>query len=192
MALHSGAVVNLFFTCGPASPDEVAVCGSTDPIAGRLIFWILPTGDPMKKNTIHLLTVAALSMFLVACGDKQSTTSAPAAPTPMASTPAPDPVQVPPVAMAEPATDTVAPGAATTTSDAPAASTAATPMGTTSAAGGAVTVADGAIGKGVYDKACALCHAAGVAGAPKLADKADWTPRIAQGKDTLYKHAIEG
>jgi cytochrome c5 len=23
-------------------------------------------------------------------------------------------------------------------------------------------------------------------------DKADWGPRIAQGKDTLYKHAIEG
>ncbi len=29
-------------------------------------------------------------------------------------------------------------------------------------------------------------------GAPKLADKAAWAPRIAQGKDTLYKHAIGG
>jgi cytochrome c5 len=28
--------------------------------------------------------------------------------------------------------------------------------------------------------------------APKPGDKADWGPRIAQGKDTLYKHAIEG
>jgi cytochrome c5 len=37
-----------------------------------------------------------------------------------------------------------------------------------------------------------MCHAAGVAGAPKPGDKADWGPRIAQGKDTLYKHAIEG
>ena len=37
-----------------------------------------------------------------------------------------------------------------------------------------------------------MCHAAGVAGAPKPGDKADWGPRIAQGKETLYKHAIEG
>jgi cytochrome c5 len=53
-------------------------------------------------------------------------------------------------------------------------------------------VAENAVGKGVYGKTCALCHAAGVAGAPKPGDKADWGPRIAQGKDTLYKHAIEG
>ena len=25
-----------------------------------------------------------------------------------------------------------------------------------------------------------------------MGDKADWGPRIAQGKDTMYKHAIEG
>ena len=37
-----------------------------------------------------------------------------------------------------------------------------------------------------------MCHQTGVAGAPKLGDKADWGPRIAQGKDTLYKHATEG
>jgi len=30
------------------------------------------------------------------------------------------------------------------------------------------------------------------AGAPKPGDKADWGPRIAQGTDLLYKHAIEG
>ena len=48
------------------------------------------------------------------------------------------------------------------------------------------------LGKSAYNKTCALCHAAGVAGAPKPGDKADWGPRIAQGKDTLYKHALEG
>src|SRR3989344_5392924 len=37
-----------------------------------------------------------------------------------------------------------------------------------------------------------LGHTAGGAGAPKPGDKADWGPRIAQGKDTMYKHAIEG
>ncbi|HRJ24578.1 MAG TPA: c-type cytochrome, partial [Thauera sp.] len=49
-----------------------------------------------------------------------------------------------------------------------------------------------AAGESVYKKTCALCHAAGVAGAPKPGDKADWEPRIAQGDETLYKHAIEG
>jgi cytochrome c5 len=52
--------------------------------------------------------------------------------------------------------------------------------------------ADGGKGADVFKKTCAMCHQTGVAGAPKLGDKADWGPRIAQGKDTLYKHAIEG
>ncbi len=56
----------------------------------------------------------------------------------------------------------------------------------------AAPVAENTAGKSVYGKTCAMCHAAGVAGAPKPGDKADWAPRIAQGKDTLYKHAIEG
>ena len=47
-------------------------------------------------------------------------------------------------------------------------------------------------GKKVYDSTCTACHAAGVAGAPKFGDKALWAPRIAQGMDTLYTHAIKG
>jgi cytochrome c5 len=47
-------------------------------------------------------------------------------------------------------------------------------------------------GKGVFDAACTACHTAGIAGAPKAGDKGAWAPRIAQGKDTLYKHAVEG
>ncbi|VUZ23944.1 Cytochrome c-555 [uncultured Comamonas sp.] len=47
-------------------------------------------------------------------------------------------------------------------------------------------------GKSVYGKTCAMCHAAGVAGAPKPGDKEAWAPRIAQGNDTMYKHALEG
>ncbi len=56
----------------------------------------------------------------------------------------------------------------------------------------APVAADNSAGKSVYGKTCALCHAAGVAGAPKPGDKGDWAPRIAQGNDVLYKHAIEG
>jgi len=47
-------------------------------------------------------------------------------------------------------------------------------------------------GKEVYTSACAACHGAGVAGAPKLGDKAAWTPRIAQGLELLVEHAIQG
>lgn len=82
-----------------------------------------------------------------------------------------------------PAAPTAAPAANTAPS--PAAPPA--PAAPTAAAG-----VDDALGKSVFGKACALCHSAGVAGAPKPGDKADWGPRIAQGKDTLYKHAQEG
>jgi cytochrome c5 len=47
-------------------------------------------------------------------------------------------------------------------------------------------------GKATYDKACAMCHGSGMAGAPKLGDKDAWAPRIAQGMDTLSAHAIGG
>ena len=59
-------------------------------------------------------------------------------------------------------------------------------------ANGVVPTAMAAGGKGTYDKACAACHSAGVAGAPKNGDKAAWGPRIAQGNETLYTHAIKG
>jgi cytochrome c5 len=44
----------------------------------------------------------------------------------------------------------------------------------------------------VFTAICAACHATGAAGAPKLGDAGAWAPRIAQGYDTLVKHAIEG
>ena len=43
-----------------------------------------------------------------------------------------------------------------------------------------------------YKKSCATCHVAGVAGAPKLGDSADWEPRIAKGMDRLYNSVING
>jgi cytochrome c5 len=53
-------------------------------------------------------------------------------------------------------------------------------------AGGAVD------GKKVYEGLCQACHATGAANAPKAGDKGAWGPRIAQGNDTLFKHAIAG
>lgn len=46
-------------------------------------------------------------------------------------------------------------------------------------------------GQAVYATLCSACHAAGIAGAPTL-DKAAWEARIAPGRDTLYRHAIDG
>ena len=47
-------------------------------------------------------------------------------------------------------------------------------------------------GKTIYGNLCHSCHDAGVTGAPKLGNKAEWGPRIAEGIDTLVKHAIDG
>lgn len=47
-------------------------------------------------------------------------------------------------------------------------------------------------GKALYNQACLACHAAGVAGAPKLGDKKAWEPLIASGMDAMMKIAIEG
>ena len=47
-------------------------------------------------------------------------------------------------------------------------------------------------GEQVYNAACMACHGSGVAGAPKFGDAGAWKARIAQGADTLHKHALEG
>ncbi len=49
-----------------------------------------------------------------------------------------------------------------------------------------------ATGEAAFTKVCSACHSAGVNGAPKIGDHAAWGPRIAQGKDVLYQHAILG
>jgi cytochrome c5 len=44
----------------------------------------------------------------------------------------------------------------------------------------------------LYAQTCSTCHGTGVAGAPKLGDKAAWAPRAAQGIDALVANAIKG
>ncbi|MEW6119317.1 MAG: c-type cytochrome [Pseudomonadota bacterium] len=60
------------------------------------------------------------------------------------------------------------------------------------AAAGVAAKGDPAKGKAVYAANCAACHDAGVAGAPKLGDKAGWSARLAQGYDGLYQAALKG
>ncbi|MBP2281642.1 cytochrome c5 [Psychrobacter sp. PL19] len=47
-------------------------------------------------------------------------------------------------------------------------------------------------GVAVYNAVCQTCHAAGLLGSPILGDVGAWGPRIAQGAETLYTHAING
>jgi cytochrome c5 len=44
----------------------------------------------------------------------------------------------------------------------------------------------------LYTQVCQVCHLAGVAGAPKLGDKAAWAPRLADGIDGMTAIAIKG
>jgi cytochrome c5 len=56
----------------------------------------------------------------------------------------------------------------------------------------AAVKADAGKGKLVYEATCMVCHAAGVAGAPKAGDKAAWAPRLKSGMSTLYASSIKG
>ncbi|MBL8386564.1 MAG: cytochrome c5 family protein [Burkholderiales bacterium] len=93
-----------------------------------------------------------------------------------------------PAAPAAPAAPAPAAAAA-----APAAAPAAATASTTAAAAPAPAAAPAAAsGKALYDTACMACHAAGVANAPKLGDKAAWAPRIKGGSEALYAAVIKG
>lgn len=89
---------------------------------------------------------------------------------------------------AAPAEAGAAAPAAAPAAAAPAAAAAAAPA---APAAEATASASGA-GKTLYSSACVACHGAGIAGAPKFGDKAAWAPRIAQGANVLYEHAIKG
>jgi len=59
-------------------------------------------------------------------------------------------------------------------------------------AGPSVALAVPKTGKDLFDSVCTSCHGAGIAGAPKAGDKSAWAARIAEGKPTLYQHALNG
>jgi len=84
------------------------------------------------------------------------------------------------------------PAAVASTSTASPPSAAAAPAATPSASAAAAPVVGKTDGKATYDKTCAVCHATGLAGAPKFGDKAAWAPRIATGLDTLHNSALHG
>lgn len=117
----------------------------------------------------RLLTTLLLALALAACGKKEEPQATPPvtpAPAPQAAAEAAKPVEA-----AKPAEPAAPPPAA------------AAPE----AAGGAL-----AKGEDVFKKTCVMCHKTGAAGAPLVGNKDEWGPRIAQGKPTLYEHALKG
>jgi len=58
---------------------------------------------------------------------------------------------------------------------------------------GAPAAAPGArTGEEIVKTVCGTCHVPGVAGAPKIGDKAAWAPRIKEGLNRLLAEAIKG
>ena len=115
-----------------------------------------------------------------------------------AAAPAGDAKQAAPAAEAKPAEAAPAQAAApaaeakpTEAAPAPAAETAPVAQAAPAQAAAAPEAAS-ANGEKTYKATCFACHDVGVAGAPKLGDKAAWEPRIAAGKDALYHSSLNG
>lgn len=48
-------------------------------------------------------------------------------------------------------------------------------------------------GKATYDQYCSVCHASGLAGAPKFRNPEEWNPRLtSHGIEGLVHHSMEG
>lgn len=57
---------------------------------------------------------------------------------------------------------------------------------------GLFSTAYAADGAKTYKMACFACHSTGIAGSPKVGDKAAWKARIAKGMKVLNTSAIKG
>lgn len=117
--------------------------------------------------------------------EKTAVAGTPTPATPPATvTPAAATVAAPtPAAKAAPASPAKPPVSAAAPAAKPAATAPAKPMPVADSSGK---------GESIYKQSCAVCHAAGVAGAPKLTDKAAWAPRIAKGMEAMYASSIKG
>jgi len=132
------------------------------------------TTQHQRSGALALIPVLALLMTLGAgCSKQEATAPQEAAPAQETAQPMETPEAAPPAEAPETAAE---PAAATE----PAADM---PAETQSAA---------VDGQKIYDTTCHACHAAGVAGAPKLGDKDAWAPRIAKGTDALLSSVKNG
>ena len=132
-----------------------------------------------NKPVYTLIAMPVLALLLVSgCGKQEQapTAEAPAeevtaeAPAPVAEAPQPAAEMAEPVAEATVSAEAAAEAAADAMAD-------------------AAAVVDG---EAIYKQSCMACHAAGVAGAPKLGDSEAWSPRLAKGTDALVQSVANG
>jgi len=126
-------------------------------------------------RAVVYMTNKAGAKFAEPAAPSAAASGAAAAATTASVAPTPDPNAGKPAATAAPTAVAAAPAqvaAATATAAATVTATAAAPP--------------------LYAQTCSVCHAAGIAGAPKFGDKAAWAPRVAQGVDALTASAIKG
>jgi len=102
-----------------------------------------------------------------------------------------DEPKAPAVAASGAAAQTAAAAPAPAPTSAAATTAAATPAPAATATPAAATAKAEAV-PALYTQLCQTCHAAGVAGAPKVGDKAAWAPRIAEGMDKIMAIVING
>mgnify|MGYP001815474037 CR=1 FL=1 len=130
-----------------------------------------------KQQLLPLLAMMALTIS--ACSDKETASEQKA------------------TATQEPVTQVAEPAQSEAAKDVPAKPEAAKPVAEVAEPAAPVEqpvepVAAARDGQMIYKTACFACHDTGVAGAPKLGDKAVWAPRIAKGNDALYSTLQNG
>ncbi|HUT41390.1 MAG TPA: c-type cytochrome [Gammaproteobacteria bacterium] len=132
------------------------------------------TTQYQRPGARALIPALALLVLLGAgCSEKETTAPEEAAPAKEATQPMVAPEAAPPAEAPEPAA--TAPAVEEPAADAP-----------------AETQAAAVDGEQIYKSSCQVCHAAGVAGAPKAGDKAAWAPRIAKGNNALLSSVMNG
>lgn len=140
---------------------------------------------PLNKATLLLVGILTLGLTVGCSGESKSDTAA----EPSVSESAPATTEP----VTEPATETAEPEVAPEEEVVaePEQPEVATESAESEPAEAAAPLAADA-GAKLYEAKCKLCHEKGLLNAPKFANPEDWAPRIAKGKETLYKHSAEG
>jgi cytochrome c5 len=157
---------------------------------------------PMLRDH-PFLPLMALSFALALAGCSKKEEAAPPASAAPAEAPATAetaaepavaaPAETPPAAEPAPAAATeTAPPAVAAPAVAAETGTAPPPAAEPATADTAAAPAKPIDGEGIAKGICMACHQSGMNGAPKFANKIAWAPRIAQGRETLYQHSING
>jgi len=136
--------------------------------------------DPAMSDAAVKARLSPVAQVAVDPNAPAQAAPAPGGAAPAAGAAAPAPAAGGAAAATAPAAATSVAAAAPAAAS-PAAAPAAAPAGAASGAG-----------KSTFDTTCSVCHATGVAGAPKFGDKAAWAPRIKTGKEALYNSALHG